>query len=90
MKTEGRKKRQLKDELILIFVSIMEFILILLIFLGDFAKGWLYLLIAGVFLIFVPILRLFNSLAKGYTYRESPDCCFSILQNVMERQGGGC
>lgn len=85
MKTGDRKRKFVKDTMLYAVISSSAIFLILIIFFRDSVDLWIALLFSGgVFVSF-----LFNTLGElivhGSDFRQSPDCCFSILQETMDR-----
>lgn len=85
MKKKVKENRRFGNELIWIFVGIIEILYVLAMWFLNSYKYWYYFLLPGILLILIPIFRLRKALRSGEVYRESQDSCFSILQDTMDR-----
>lgn len=85
MKTGDRKRKFVKDTMLYAIISSSAIFLILIIFFRDSVDLWMAILFSGG----IFVCSLFNTLGElivhGSDFRESPDCCFSILQETMDR-----
>lgn len=85
MKKNEKGNRRLSNELIWIFVGIIEILYVLFKRFLNSYEYWYFYLLPGILLILIPILKLRKALKSGEVYRESKDSCFSILRDTMDR-----
>jgi hypothetical protein len=85
MKTGDRKRKFAKDTILYAIISSSALFLILIIFFRDSVDFWIALLFSGGFFVCMLFTTLGELIVYSSDFRESPDCCFSILQETMDR-----